>query len=203
MTMLKAPGECLRTVCAIGLSRSRLKLFNNLILAFLAGAVFPAHFLGYLSGIFFDVNAGGGRPLAEYAVKLANTKCAEPFEMAFPRGVGCNWLVCLAIYMSLGAGDGISKAVLIWPPITAFVALGFEHSVANMTFIPLGIFLGNSDIYLNNTVEMTRLTADRHGFFISHLIPVTLGNIVGGLVFVSLGYCKAWGFQPEANTGTN
>lgn len=164
----------------------------------LVGSVAVAYFLGVLSGILYTDGINGGLPLAQYAVSIANGKCNLPFDQAFIRAIGCNWLVCLAIYISLTASDGVSKAVLIWPPITAFVALGFEHSVANMTFIPLGIFLGQSDVYLNSaSAALVPLTADWHGFFITNLIPVTLGNIVGGWVFVSMLYYKATGTKPE------
>ncbi len=164
----------------------------------LRGAGCVAYFLGYVAGTFFAVQ-NGRLPLAEYAVKLANDKCALDFDVAFVKGIGCNWLVCLAIYMSLSAGDGISKVALIWPPVTAFVALGYEHSVANMAFIPLGIFLGSSDIYLNHAAGLVPLTATWSDFLITNLLPVTLGNIVGGGVFVSLFYWKAWGLKPNGD----
>lgn len=283
MSIIKTPSECMMSVCTIGAGKPKMNLWNNLIMAFLAGAyigfgsllaikvagnipvaqwgnltrlifggVFPvglllvlvagadlftgncmylpgaimhkkacwgglvrswivswggnlvgsvcvALFLGYMTGLFLDMAADGGRPLAAYAVNLANAKCNLDFGTAFLRGIGCNWLVCLAIYMSLTAGDGISKVALIWPPITAFVALGFEHSVANMTFIPLGIFLGQSDVYLNNAVALPTLTANWYDFFVTNLIPVTLGNIVGGAVFVSMLYYRATGQKPETN----
>ena len=164
----------------------------------LVGSVAVAYFLGLLSGVLFTDGTNGSLPLAQYAVSLANGKCALPFDQAFIRAVGCNWLVCLAIYMSLSASDGVSKAVLIWPPITAFVVLGFEHSVANMTFIPLGIFLGQSDAYLNSpSAAIVPLTATWYDFFVTNLVPVTLGNIVGGLFFVSILYYKATGTKPE------
>lgn len=165
------------------------------------GSVAVAFFLGYMSGILFTDGTDGLKgtlPLAEYAVKLANGKTALAFDVAFIRGIGCNWLVCLAIYVSLTASDGVSKVVLLWPPITAFVALGFEHSVANMTFIPLGIFLGTSDVYLASaSASLVPLTATWYDFFVTNLIPVTLGNIIGGWVFVSMFYYKATGTKAE------
>ena len=170
-----------------GLARSwGLSYASNFV-----GAVFVAYFLGYSTTLFLDLDANGFMPLAAYTVKLANGKCILPFDVAFWRGVGCNWMVCIAIYMSLAASDGVSKAVLLWPPVVCFVAMGFEHSVANMTFIPLAIFIGNSDIYLNNAVPLPSLTADWYGLFIKNLIPVTLGNIVGAAVFIGMAYYKA------------
>ncbi|MDR2340236.1 MAG: formate/nitrite transporter family protein [Deltaproteobacteria bacterium] len=142
------------------------------------------------SGALLDPGPGGTLPLAEAAVRLANAKTGLPFGVAFVRGVLCNWLVCLAIYMSLTADSGISKAVLMWPPITAFVALGMEHSVANMCFVPLGIFLGNYPEFSGGAVGPT---ATWGAFLARNLVPVTLGNIVGGALFVGLPYlwlCK-------------
>ena len=92
----------------------------------------------------------------------------------FLRGIGCNWLVCLAVYLANAAEDVVGKFFGIWFPIMAFVCIGFEHSVANMFFIPLSIFLG---------AEVTWAQ-----FFINNLIPVTLGNIVGAAVFVACAY---------------
>jgi formate/nitrite transporter FocA (FNT family) len=87
--------------------------------------------------------------------------------------------------MSLTSDDAISKAALMWPPITAFVALGMEHSVANMFFIPLGLMLGESSVLSEAGIA---LTATWKTFFINNLIPVTLGNVVGGALFVILPY---------------
>lgn len=180
-----------------GLGRSWLISYvGNLI-----GSIFIAFFLGLLTGIFFDKAANGGMPLAAYAVNLANGKCNLPFDVAFLRAVGCNWLVCLAIYMSLSASDAVSKVAVIWPPITAFVAIGFEHSVANMTFIPLGIFLGQSEVYTaalsQGLVPALSANTNWYGFFVTNLIPVTLGNIVGGMIFVSMLYYRATNTKPE------
>ena len=87
------------------------------------------------------------------------------------RAIGCNWLVCLAVYLALASDDIIGKIFGIWFPIMAFVTIGFEHSVANMFFIPLCMFLGAEGV--------TWAT------MFNNLIPVTLGNIVGAVVFVA------------------
>jgi formate/nitrite transporter len=134
-----------------------------------------------------DGSAETGRAMANYAVSIANGKCALAWDVAFYRGILCNWLVCLAIYMSLSSTDGISKAVLMWPPIMAFVAMGMEHSVANMTFVPLGIYIGSDFVYMAGTGALT-LTASWSGLVINNLIPVVLGNFVGGALFVGMFY---------------
>ncbi|MDR3154090.1 MAG: formate/nitrite transporter family protein [Deltaproteobacteria bacterium] len=152
-----------------------------------AGSVLVA-WLADASGILADKGPGGTLPAAAASVALANMKCALGFCEAFLRGVGCNWLVCLAVYMSLSAEDGVSKAVLMWPPITAFVAMGMEHSVANMCFVPLGIFLGSRPEALGAGIE---LTATWGAFLRDNLVPVTLGNIAGGVLFVAFPYLLA------------
>lgn len=149
-----------------------------------AGGLLVAFFLGYCTGLFFD-KIGDSMPLAAYAVGIANSKCSLSWGTAFVRGIGCNWLVCLAVFMAVAASDGISKFFLIWFPIMAFVAMGFEHCVANMTFIPLGIFLGSSDTYANSGMTPA-LTATWGTFIFNNLIPVTLGNIVGGSLLAAL-----------------
>lgn len=113
------------------------------------------------------------------AVAVATAKCSLPFEVAFIRGILCNWLVCMAVYMASGCSSMIGKMTAVWFPISAFVALGLDHSVANMFVIPLGIMRG---------AEIT--IAD---MFIKNLIPVTLGNIVGGMLCVMGPYGTALG----------
>ncbi|MDR2461584.1 MAG: formate/nitrite transporter family protein [Deltaproteobacteria bacterium] len=150
----------------------------------LIGSIFLA-FLVFQSKVLFDTGPDGSLPIISNAVSLANSKTSLTFLTAFLRGILCNWLVCLAIFMSLFAQDCVSKAVLMWPPITTFVVLGMEHSVANMCFIPLGIFLGKSSEVIGVGIQ---LTATWKTFFVNNLIPVTLGNIVGGALFVALPY---------------
>ncbi|PLX82934.1 MAG: FdhC protein [Desulfuromonas sp.] len=119
--------------------------------------------------------------VAEHAVGIAAAKCQLPFGVALIRGILCNWLVCLAVFMATAARDITGKMFACYMPIMAFVASGFEHSVANMYFIPTGLLL------------KARLGLEAPGlewssFFITNLIPVTLGNIIGGVVFVGFAY---------------
>ena len=105
-----------------------------------------------------------------------------PFWIAFFRGVLCNVLVCMAVWMALAGRSVIDKAVAIIFPISAFVAAGFEHSIANMYFIPLAMLLklsGDAGIAAESVTMMG---------FIGNLIPVILGNLVGGSVLVGLVY---------------
>lgn len=120
--------------------------------------------------------------IAEQYLKIATAKCSLPFWTAFFRGVLCNILVCLAIWMAFAGRSVMDKVVAIIFPISAFVAAGFEHSIANMYFIPMGMLLEASGYGVPN-VETVHWT----GFF-NNLIPVILGNLVGGSLFVGFVY---------------
>ncbi|MNE76177.1 Nitrite transporter NirC [compost metagenome] len=108
-------------------------------------------------------------PYLEYTVAMAHKKLADPFLIAFISGIGCNWLVSSAVWMYYGAKDGAGAALGIWFPTMAFVALGFQHVVANMFLLPAAIFAG----------EMTWLQ------YAANFVPVFLGNAVGGSLFVA------------------
>lgn len=161
------------------------------------GALFVAWFMAYATGLIFDTAVVGQAktmPYAESVVNLANAKCHLGFAEAFWRGVGCNWLVCLAVYAALAAEDVMGKIVALWFPTMAFVALGMEHCIANMFFIPLGIWTGTDERYLAyvGSGKSPALTASWDAFFAGNLLPVTLGNIVGGAVLVSGVYLMAY-----------
>jgi len=138
-----------------------------------AGNFVGSLFLAYLA---FKSGTLGSAPAS---VAIATAKCSLPFETAFVRGILCNWLVCMAVYMASGCASLIGKMVAVWFPISAFVALGLDHSVANMFIIPLGILRG-ADIKVSD-------------FLLKNLLPVTLGNIVGGALCVMGLYGSAFG----------
>jgi len=119
--------------------------------------------------------------IAEHAINIATRKCSLPFGEALIRGILCNWLVCLAILMAAAARDIGGKILACYVPIMAFVTSGFEHSVANMYFIPAGLFAaagsGPAPAGLNWSA-----------FLLGNLLPVTLGNIIGGCLFVAGAY---------------
>lgn len=155
------------------------------------GALFVAYCLVWATGLIFEKAPGSGAmPWAETLVKLANGKTSLSFGEAFWRAVGCNWLVCLAVYLSYAAKETAGKILSLWFPTMAFVAMGMEHCVANMFFVPAAIFTGTDPRYtaLVESGAATALTADWSKFFIDNLIPVTLGNIVGGAVLVAMIY---------------
>jgi len=124
-----------------------------------------------------DLNQGA---VAAAYVKIASIKTALPFWEAFFKGVLCNLLVCLAVWMAM-AGRGVTDKILaVVLPISAFVAAGFEHSVANMYLIPLGIVMSAGMPAVSPAPDWTG--------FVSNLVPVTLGNIAGGSIMVAAVY---------------
>jgi formate transporter len=127
----------------------------------------------FLSG-HADMNSGA---IGETYLQIAAAKSALPFWAAFWRGVLCNVLVCMAVWMTLAGRSVVDKAVAIVFPIAAFVAAGFEHSVANMYFFPLAMMLQAA---AGEPVELAWLWRN--------LVPVIAGNLVGGSVLVALVY---------------
>ncbi|RKX68357.1 formate/nitrite transporter family protein [candidate division TA06 bacterium] len=154
------------------------------------GLVFLGNFVGslILVGIMYGsglwkMNGGG---VGVTALNIAVAKVNIPFWEAFFRGVGCNWLVCLAVWMSLSSRNIIGKVFAIFFPIMAFVASGFEHSIANMYFIPMGILLKGQYAISSQVSNLSSLNWG--SFIVANEIPVTLGNIVGGAFFVAAIY---------------
>lgn len=184
-------GNCLTLTAAWYRSKISLgQVVKSLVTSWagnFVGAFFVAYFMAYATGIIFEAvktNGVATMPWAQSVVALANAKCSFSFSAAFWRAVGCNWLVCLAVYAAMSAEDIGGKILALWFPTMGFVALGMEHCVANMFFVPLGIFTG-----LDPRYHGTALQIDWSGFFAHNLLPVTLGNIVGGALFVGLLYC--------------
>lgn len=152
--------------------------------------VYLANFIGslilakiYVSSGLYGLNSAG---VGLKAISIASGKLSLTFLEAFWRGVLCNWLVCLAIWLAFSSKDVTGKILGIYFPIMAFVASGFEHSIANMYFIPLGIFLKHP---LSASISSEIFSSLRWSSFLwNNLLPVTLGNIVGGAFFVGVIY---------------
>jgi formate/nitrite transporter len=132
-----------------------------------------------------DTAALNGGLVAKKAVEVAAAKAALSWETAFFRGVLCNVLVCLAVWMAAAGRSVVDKTVAIVPPIAAFVALGFEHSIANMFFFPLAIGLLATDPALAALPQAAAVTWTAMA---GNLVPVIAGNLVGGSVLVALIY---------------
>jgi formate/nitrite transporter len=134
-------------------------------LANLLGALFVAWFFGHVLGLTEGA-------FLNKTVAIATAKVNADFEHAFISGIGCNWLVCLAVWLSYASKDVAGKVLAMWFPVMAFVAIGFQHVVANMFIIPAAIFAD----------------ALTWAQFAENFVAVFLGNAVGGAIFVGLAY---------------
>jgi len=148
-------------------------------LANLLGALFVAYFFGHLLGLTEG-------PYLSKTLAGATSKVDADFLHAFVSGIGCNWLVCLAVWLSYASREMSGKILGIWFPIMAFVAIGFQHVVANMFLIPAAIFAG----YLS------------WWQLLDNLLAVFLGNAVGGAIFVGLAYYASYGAPAEEHSAT-
>ncbi len=138
----------------------------------------------------------GGGAIGQAALSTALAKVNLGFFQALALGILCNALVCLAVWMSFSARSTIDKIAVIIFPITAFVAAGFEHSIANMYFIPFGIliktfdpeFVGKVGAAVETSTKFKLDSLTWGSFFMNNLLPVSIGNIIGGAVLVAAVY---------------
>jgi formate/nitrite transporter len=143
----------------------------------------------------------GGGAVGETALTIANSKTGLGFVQALALGALCNALVCLAVWLSYGAHTTTDKILAVVPPIAAFVAAGFEHSVANMYFISAGLLVKTDDGFvagLDKTPDLGNLGWG--SFFADNLLPVTIGNIVGGGLMVGAVYWLVYLRKPPRRT---
>lgn len=144
--------------------------------------VYAGNFVGAIAtayGVYVcRIHALAGGKIGATALAIANAKVSLSFSEAFMRGVFCNALVCLAVWLCFSARTTTDKIASIVFPVTAFVAAGFEHSIANMYFVPMGMLLQ----------DPSAASITWGGFVFGNLLPVTLGNIAGGSLMVGLAY---------------
>jgi formate transporter len=174
---------------ASGKVKSRALLLNW-VLAFIgnfAGAFVTAVLMFYTTQYTF-----GGGAVGLAALSTAHAKTSLAFIPALTLGIMCNALVCLAVWMCFSARTTVDRVLSIVPPIAAFVAAGFEHSIANIYFIPMGLFIkaGAPDSFWRaigkTAADFPELTWGN--FLVGNLIPVTIGNIIGGSIMVAAVY---------------
>jgi formate transporter len=165
-------------------------LLLNWLLAFVGnfvGAFVTAGLMFYTTQYTF-----GGGAVGLAALSTANAKAGLAFVPALVLGIMCNALVCLAVWMCFSARTTVDRVLSIVPPIAAFVAAGFEHSIANIYFIPIGLFIkaGAPDSFWRaigkTTADFPQLTWGN--FLAGNLVPVTIGNIIGGSIMVAAVY---------------
>ena len=174
---------------ASGKVKTRELLFNWLL-------AFSGNFVGAFATaalMFFTTQyTFGSGAVGLAALSTAHAKTSLAFVPAVALGIMCNALVCLAVWMCYGARTTIDRIFAIIPPITAFVAAGFEHSIANIYFIPMGLFIkaGAPDSFWasigKTAADFPNLTWEN--FLVGNLLPVTIGNIIGGSVMVAAVY---------------
>ncbi|RFU63916.1 formate/nitrite transporter family protein [Peribacillus glennii] len=158
---------------------SLLKNWIIITIANLIGALFVAYFFGHIAGLT------NTEPYLAKTVTVAQSKVDQEFWAALVSAIGCNWLVGLAIWLSYGSEEMSGKILAIWFPIMGFVAVGFQHVVANMFVIPAAIFSGH----------LTWMD------YLKNFVPVFIGNVIGGTMFVSLFYWLAYlKNEPRAST---
>ena len=166
------------------------ELIANWVLAFggnFVGAIATAALMLLTAQYTF-----GGGSVGLVALSTANAKAGLEFVPALTLGIMCNALVCLAVWMCYGARTTIDRVVTIIPPITAFAAAGLEHCVANMYFIPMGLFIKATapESFWRSIGKSAEDFPDItwYNFLVGNLVPVTIGNIIGGSVFVAAIY---------------
>jgi len=170
-------------------------VLRNWVIVYLGNFV-GAILTAYLMFLTKQYTFGNGA-IGLAALNTANSKAGLDFMQAIALGIMCNALVCMAVWLCFSARSTTDRIMAIIPPITAFVAAGFEHSIANMYFIPIGLFIksgaGPEFWQLPALVDAGK-TAESFGaitwqnFFIGNLLPVTIGNIIGGAVMVGMLY---------------
>lgn len=167
------------------------KMFRNWFFVYfsnLIGSIIIAYLVFASGGL--DVNGG---KLGAYALKVASYKGGISFYKAFTSGILCNILVCIAVCMAYASKDVIHKIFAIWFPIMAFVVAGYEHCIANMYYFSIGLFAKTNPVYAEighfSPEKLSHVTIPS---MIKNLIPVTLGNIVGGAIFIALAYYVAY-----------
>lgn len=183
-------GDCLMIMGCVHGKFSVSKMVKVLIVVYLSNLVGSLLFAGlvYASGQYSYTNG----MLGAFTIKVALGKVNLSFGAAVASGILCNIFVCMAVLMATAARDISGKIWGIFFPILTFIVSGYEHCVANMYYIPAGIFAAANEAYVTSGVNNIMFAADQLdkltwvNFVVANLIPVTIGNILGGMVFVGL-----------------
>ena len=183
-------GDCLMIMGCLHGKYSVWNMIRVLILVFLSNFLGAALFAAMVNASTqFNYSSG---LMGAFTIKVAMGKLGLSFGAAFVSGILCNIFVCMAVLMAAAAKDISGKVWAIVFPIMAFVISGYEHCVANMYYIPAGIFASSNEAYVAAAQTAYGYTAAQlevltwGNFLVKNLVPVTLGNIVGGMFFVGL-----------------
>lgn len=183
-------GDCLMIMACLHKKVSVPKMIKVLVVVYLSNLI-GAVLIALLDSCSGQYNYSDSL-LGAYTIKVALGKVNLSFGTAFISGILCNIFVCAAVVMASAAKDIAGKVWAIFFPIMAFVVSGYEHCVANMYYIPAGIFALSNDSYTERAISEYGYTADQlsslnwGSFLIKSALPVTLGNMAGGMVFVGL-----------------
>lgn len=193
-------GNCLMAVALVEKKITFKGMIKNWVV------IYFANFVGALIIAFLIFNTGllstNDSLLGGYAVKVATNKANLTFVQALSSGILCNFVVGIAVWGSYAAKDIAGKVAIIWFPIMAFIVGGFEHCVANMYYFSIGLMAKVNPTF----IEKSHLTADKidglnlHNIIFNNMIPATIGNIIGGSVFVGLAY---WGIYKFNSSSKN
>ncbi len=160
------------------------------------GIVYLGNFIGSVGTavlvLFSKQYTFGGGTVGQTALSIANAKVEFGFLQAIALGILCNALVCMAVWLTFSARSTIDKIAAIIFPIAGFVAAGFEHCVANMYFIPIALLIKTFDPAFVTTADVDLVNLTWSTFFINNLLPVTIGNIIGGTIFVAGVYWSVY-----------
>lgn len=184
-------GNSLITLTLAERKTTLAKMLRNWVVVYianLAGSILIA-WLVYNSGI---LGASQGL-LGGITVKIAAGKVNMTFMQCIASGILCNWLVCLAVWCATGSKSTVGKIFAVFFPICMFATCGFEHSVANMYFIPAGLFASANEAFVSMSGVSGEVMANLSwgSMFADNLLPVTIGNLIGGILFVAMGYWLA------------
>ncbi|MCQ2544860.1 MAG: formate/nitrite transporter family protein [Clostridia bacterium] len=178
-------GNCLMVIGALDKKIRWGQIWRNWAIVYAGN--FVGSFLIALCAKISGMWDYGGGLLGAMTVKTAIGKCGLDFMPALVMGICCNVLVCLAVWMATGSGETIGKIFAIWFCIGLFIICGFEHSVANMYFIPAGMMAASNDAYVS-LLGLDTSGLKVFNFVVRNLLPVTIGNILGGSLFIGATY---------------
>jgi len=183
-------GNTLITMAFASKKVSAVQLLRNWTIVYIGNFV-GSILTAYIVFLGKQYSFGGGS-IGLAALNIGEGKTALTFVQAVALGIMCNALVCMAVWMCYSARSTTDKILAIIPPIATFVAAGFEHSIANMYFIPLALFVkGSGDTAFFQAIGKTAADFPHltwGNFFVANLLPVTIGNIIGGALMVGLIY---------------
>lgn len=194
-------GNTLMSVALFEKKISIRELLRNWIIVYLANFI-GAFLIAYLLFSSGSLHTNGDK-LGGYVIKVAATKGGLSFKQAFTSGILCNILVCLGVWGAYAAKDIAGKILIIWFPVMAFVLAGYEHSVANMYYFSMGILAKSNQQFVEASHIGDKIANVDLAHVIKNLIPVTLGNIVGGAVFIGLIYWLAYKYIPKRDALKN